>query len=122
MIAPSTRLATTRAPATPGVSRAPSIPAASRTPSDPVEVAPDPANPADPETPETKAALDARIAALIARATKPEDEALERQREEFDFVTRARAETEREVNVLRDMAMEQMKQDDELLKKWIALI
>ena len=66
--------------------------------------------------------IDARIAALIARATTPEDEALERQREEFDLVTRIRAEADREVNALRDMAMEQMKHEDELLKKWIALI
>jgi hypothetical protein len=74
------------------------------------------------DSPEAPADLDARIAALVARATTPEDEALERQREEFDFVTRARAESEREVNALRDMAMEQMKHEDELLKKWIALI
>jgi hypothetical protein len=71
---------------------------------------------------EAPAELEARIAALVARATTPEDEALERQREEFDFVTRARAETEREINALRDMAMEQMKHEDELLKKWISLI
>jgi hypothetical protein len=66
--------------------------------------------------------LSTRIAALVARASTPQDEALERQRQEFDFITRVRAETEREINALRDMAMEQMKQDDALLKKWIALI
>jgi len=74
------------------------------------------------DSPEVQAALDARIAALVARASTPEDEALERQREEFDFVARAQAESDREINALRDMAMEQMKQDDELLKKWIELI
>ncbi len=74
------------------------------------------------ESPLTETALNARIAALVARVSTPEDEALERQREEFDFVTRARAEIERETNALRDMAMEQMKQVDELLKKWIELI
>ncbi len=58
----------------------------------------------------------------MARASTPEDEALERQREAFDFVMRAKAESERETNALRDMAMEQMKHDDELLKKWIELI
>jgi hypothetical protein len=80
------------------------------------------ADPADPESAETPAEVDARIAALVARATTAEDEALERQREEFDVVTRVRAETEREINALRDMAIEQMKHEDELLKKWIALI
>ena len=77
---------------------------------------------ADADPLEVPGDIDARIAALIARATTPEDEALERQREEFDLVTRIRAETDREVNALRDMAMEQMKHEDELLKKWIALI
>jgi hypothetical protein len=67
-------------------------------------------------------ALDARLAALAARANTPEDEALERERQEFDIVTEIRAETQRELNTLRDMAMDQMKADDELLKKWIALI
>lgn len=69
-----------------------------------------------------QASLDARIAALVARAKTPEDEALERQRQEFDFIARVQAEAERETDVLRDLAMEQMKHDDELLKKWIALI
>ena len=86
-----------------------------------------PAAAADPgldetESPLTETALNARIAALVARVSSPEDEALERQREEFDFISRVRAESERETNALRDMAMEQMKHDDELLKKWIELI
>ncbi|MGD0473725.1 MAG: hypothetical protein ABSB70_10985 [Candidatus Velthaea sp.] len=103
MIAPPTRLA---APA-----RTPTLAAGAA-----------PADPGEAESTEAQGEVDARIAALVARATTAEDEALERQREEFDFVTRVRAETEREINALRDMAMEQMKQDDELLKKWIALI
>jgi hypothetical protein len=77
---------------------------------------------ADGDPVETATDIETRIAALVARATTPEDEALERQREEFDLVTRIRAESDREVNALRDMAMEQMKHEDELLKKWIALI
>jgi len=63
-----------------------------------------------------------RLTDLVVRATTPEDEALEQQREEFDLVATAQAETEREINALRDMAMEQVKHDDELLKKWIELI
>jgi hypothetical protein len=80
------------------------------------------ANGGDADSVEAQAALDARVAALVARGATPEDEALEQQREAFDFVTRVRAESQREIDTLRDMAMEQMKQDDELLKKWIALI
>jgi hypothetical protein len=102
VIAPPTRLA---APA-----RAASAPGAA------------PSEPGETDSPEAPAEADARIAALVARATTPEDEALEQQRQEFDFVTRVRAESEREINALRDMALEQMKFEDELLKKWIALI
>lgn len=75
-----------------------------------------------PDTAATQIALDGKIAALVARTPTPEDEALDRQRQEFDFITKVRAETERETNALRDLAMEQMKYDDALLKKWIALI
>ena len=97
----------------------------------PTRLAPAPRGPAaavrgpnadEAESPQIEAAVDAHIAALVARASTPEDEALERQREEFDYVARVQAETERETNALRDMAMEQMKNDDELLKKWIELI
>jgi hypothetical protein len=103
LIAPPARLSTpTRAPATGSGAGTP--------------------DPGEAESADTPAEIGARIAALVARATTADDEALERQREEFDFVTRARAETEREINALRDMAIEQMKHEDELLKKWIALI
>ncbi|HMD03604.1 MAG TPA: hypothetical protein VKG44_11625 [Candidatus Baltobacteraceae bacterium] len=43
-------------------------------------------------------------------------------RSEFDYAQQQRAEFQREMNILRDMAMEQRKLDDEILKKWIALI
>ncbi len=48
--------------------------------------------------------------------------ALIRREQTFDVATKVRAEDEREANVLRDMAMAQLKKDDENLKKWIALI
>jgi hypothetical protein len=102
MIAPPARIIlATRAPAAPGTA----------TP-----------DPTDPDAADTPNVLDAGITAHVARASTPEDEALERQREAFDFVIRARAESERETNALRDLAMEQMKHDDEILKKWIAMI
>jgi hypothetical protein len=47
---------------------------------------------------------------------------LDRVRAAFDADQAERAEYEREMNVLRDMALEQQKHDDEILKKWIALI
>jgi hypothetical protein len=47
---------------------------------------------------------------------------LDRLRSDFDFTQQQRAEFLREMNILRDMAMEQRKKDDETIKKWIALI
>jgi hypothetical protein len=47
---------------------------------------------------------------------------LDRLRAAFDADQAERAESLRELNVLRDMALEQQKHDDEILKKWIALI
>jgi hypothetical protein len=75
----------------------------------------------------------ARLADSIARRTqlrllqqKAVDDArqaeLDRLQQEFDFDQKRRAELLREFNVMRDLALEQMKKDDEALKKWIALI
>jgi hypothetical protein len=126
MIVSANRPAGSRAPAVPGAPSAAAdagAPAAPTSPAAPAEPAPPPGSDGgDGDSLAARAALDARIEALVARATTPEDAALEKQREDFDLVTRVRAETERELNALRDMAMEQMKNDDELLKKWIALI
>jgi hypothetical protein len=48
--------------------------------------------------------------------------AIDRMRTAFDLHEQERAEYLREWNAIRDLAMEQMKKDDEILKKWIALI
>ena len=48
--------------------------------------------------------------------------AMDRIRKTFDVHEAERAELLREWNAMRDLAMEQMKHDDEILKKWIALI
>jgi hypothetical protein len=48
--------------------------------------------------------------------------AIDTMRTEFDLHEAERAELLREWNLTRDMAMEQMKKDDEIVKKWIALI
>lgn len=47
---------------------------------------------------------------------------LQRQRDRFDFETAERTELEREYNSIRDLMVEQMKHDDEILKKFIAMI
>lgn len=47
---------------------------------------------------------------------------LQHQRDRFDFETQERAELEREYNTLRDMMLQQMKTDDEVVKKYIAMI
>ena len=47
---------------------------------------------------------------------------LTRERDKFDFETEEKSELEREYNTIRDMMLEQMKLDDEALKKYIAMI
>lgn len=51
-----------------------------------------------------------------------DDPALQQQRVEFDMIARYQAEMYRELNVLRDMMLEQMKHDDEYLKALIRMI
>lgn len=50
------------------------------------------------------------------------DDAIEAEREAFDFRLAERAELLRESNALRDMMLAQLKADDEALKKYIAMI
>lgn len=61
-------------------------------------------------------------AAKDGAAPPSDDPALQQQRLEFDMIARYQAEMYRELNVLRDMALEQMKHDDEYLKAMIRLI
>ncbi len=64
------------------------------------------------------------LAALLAadRALRERQQiAMDRRREEFDFMMEQRAELERERNALQSLAMEARKHDDELLKEWIRL-
>lgn len=65
-----------------------------------------------------------RLAARApARAAKtPADAAVDAQQVQFDQEMEERAELEREANVLRDMMLAQLKDDDEALKKYIAMI
>jgi hypothetical protein len=61
---------------------------------------------------------------LVAKRLKDQDRQadIDRIHAEFDANAAERAELLRQMNVLRDMAMEQLKHDDEILKKWITRI
>lgn len=57
------------------------------------------------------------------RATKtPANDEVAAQQAQFDQDMEERAELEREADVLRDMMLAQLKDDDEALKKYIAMI
>ena len=47
---------------------------------------------------------------------------LQRQRDRFDWQTEERTELEREYNTMRDMMLAQEKNDDEIVKKYVAMI
>jgi hypothetical protein len=50
------------------------------------------------------------------------EESLELRQAQFDFEMAERAELQREANVMRDMMLEQLKADDEIVKKYIMMI
>lgn len=81
-----------------------------------------PARPPAGAAPPRKASGAAGPAHRAADDASPFDDALLQHEQTFDLVVKLRAENEREANVLRDMAMAQLKKDDENMKKWIALI
>ena len=68
----------------------------------------------------------ARRAEVVLLATQGEQQQLQakldRMRATFNAAQEVRSERLRQMNMLRDMAMEQAKADDEILKKYIAMI
>ncbi len=52
----------------------------------------------------------------------PGDLAALQEQAAFDAIASARAEQQREMNVLRDLAMQQVKRDDQTMNEWIKLI
>jgi hypothetical protein len=68
------------------------------------------------------AAVDAALAEALAKVSTPADQELAKQQAEFDRMVALKAEQQREANVIRDMALEQLKKDEEVLKKWIEMI
>jgi hypothetical protein len=119
--APLSRASSTRAPR--GVQAATS-PAAGSSPSpatDSLDVTADGA----PDTEALSDAIAQRAALMVVKQNEINEESqlrIDHLRSEFDDAQAERAELLREMNVLRDMALEQQKHDDEILKKWIALI
>ena len=55
-------------------------------------------------------------------AASPGDLAALAEQAAFDAVASARAEQLREMNVLRDLAMQQVKRDDQTMNAWIKLV
>jgi hypothetical protein len=71
----------------------------------------------------TGAAGHAAHAAHPASApASPGDLAAIAEQAAFDAVASARAEQQRELNALRDLAMQQVKRDDQVMNEWIKLI
>ena len=68
----------------------------------------------------------ARRAEVLVLAAQSEQQVLQarldRMRATFNAAQEVRSERLRQMNMLRDMAMEQAKHDDEILKKYIAMI
>jgi len=62
--------------------------------------------------------------ALLAQQARQQESQLrvDRMKAEFNQAQEERSEMLREMNALRDMALEQAKKDDEVLKKYIAMI
>jgi hypothetical protein len=52
----------------------------------------------------------------------PDDFATLQRQSQFDAIASARAEAQREMNILRDLAMQQVKRDDATVGAWIKLI
>ncbi len=79
-----------------------------------------------PDTAATLAQEVAQRAELLLLATQGHQQQLQarldRMRGDFNAKQEERSEKLREMNMLRDMAMEQNKHDDEILKKFIAMI
>ena len=64
----------------------------------------------------------AHPAHAAAAPASPGDLAALAEQAAFDRMASARAEQQREMNVLRDLAMQQVKRDDQTMNEWIKLI
>jgi len=64
----------------------------------------------------------AATAHVASHPAQPLDPALVAKQRDFDQVMILQAEQEREANALRDLAMQQIKRDDQTMNEWIKLI
>ena len=83
--------------------------------------------PIRPQTPHrpvhrTPATGAAKTHAAAAHPAIPVDPAVLAKQREFDQIMILQAEQEREANALRDLAMQQIKRDDQTMNEWIKLI
>ncbi|HEV3087242.1 MAG TPA: hypothetical protein VGX96_08470 [Candidatus Elarobacter sp.] len=85
-----------------------------------------PIKPATPHRPPARAPAAAAAAKRPARAASPpatpDDLAALAEQRQFDAIVAAQAEQQREMNALRDLAMQQVKRDDQTMNAWIKLI
>ncbi len=79
-----------------------------------------------PDTAATLAQAFARRAEVLLLAQQSQQQTMQvqidRMKDNFNATQEERTEQLREMNALRDMALAQAKQDDEVLKKYIAMI
>jgi len=68
------------------------------------------------------AAAAKRPAHAAAQPATPDDLDAIAQQRSFDMLAAAQAEQQREMNALRDLAMQQVKRDDQAMSDWIKLI
>lgn len=68
------------------------------------------------------AAAAKRPARAVPEPASPGDLAAIAEQRGFDALASAQAEQQREMNALRDLAMQQIKRDDQTMNEWIKLI
>ena len=78
-----------------------------------------------PRAPQTKPSTDPATGAAAAApddGTTQQEHALAQMRAAFDYETELHAEAEREREALEALLLVQLKDEDEVMKKWIAMI
>jgi hypothetical protein len=96
------------------------LPIRPQTPHRPVHRTPGTGAVRRPSAAKHPAATPAHVAA--AHPAVPVDPAVLAKQRDFDQIMILQAEQEREANALRDLAMQQIKRDDQTMNEWIKLI
>lgn len=66
--------------------------------------------------------VDTAVAAALAKAKAPADDAIVKQQQAFDQMMQARAEQQREMNAIRDFGLAQQKKENDYLTEFIRMI